>query len=45
MFKSIKTLCLCAGLLASLWGAAPVLAAKPKAEAAAPAVPGAIMAG
>ena len=41
MFKSIKTLFVCAGLLASLMATAPVLAAKPKAEAAAaaPAAP------
>ena len=34
MFKSIKTLFVCAGLLASLMASTPVLAAKPKAEAA-----------
>ena len=34
MFKSIKTLFVCAGLLTSLLGTSPVLAAKPKAEAA-----------
>ena len=41
MFKSIKTLFVCAGLLAGLMATAPVLAAKPKAEAAAaaPAAP------
>lgn len=33
MFKSIKTLFVCAGLLASLMASTPVLAAKPKAEA------------
>ena len=37
MFKSIKTLFVCAGLLATLVAASPVLAAKPKAETAAPA--------
>ena len=34
MFKSIKTLFVCAGLLASLMASTPVLAAKPKAEPA-----------
>ena len=34
MFKQIKTIVLCAGLLASLLGADAALAAKPKAEAA-----------
>ena len=34
MFKSIKTLFVCAGLLVSLLSAAPVWAAKPKADAA-----------
>ena len=38
MLKSIKTLFVCAGLLVSLLSAAPVWAAKPKADAAAPAV-------
>ena len=33
MFKSIKTLFVCAGLLAGLMTTSPVLAAKPKAEA------------
>jgi biopolymer transport protein ExbB len=34
MFKQIKTLVVCAGLLAGLFSVNPVLAAKPKAEAA-----------
>ena len=34
MFKQFKTLVVCAGLLAGLFAASPVLAAKPKAEAA-----------
>ncbi|MBD8052042.1 MotA/TolQ/ExbB proton channel family protein [Limnohabitans radicicola] len=37
MFKQIKTIVLCAGLLASLLGAGTALAAKPKAAEAAPA--------
>ncbi len=37
MFKQIKTIVLCAGLLASLLGADVALAAKPKAAEAAPA--------
>jgi biopolymer transport protein ExbB len=37
MFKQIKTIVLCAGLLASLLGAGAALAAKPKAAEAAPA--------
>ena len=37
MFKQIKTIILCAGLLASLLGAGTALAAKPKAAEAAPA--------
>ena len=37
MFKSIKTLFVCAGLLATLVATGPVMAAKPKAEAAAAA--------
>ena len=39
MFKSIKTLFVCAGLLASLVATGPVLAAKPKADAAAAPAP------
>ncbi len=39
MFKHLKTLVVCAGLLAGLSVAAPVLAAKPKAEAPAAAAP------
>ena len=39
MFKSIKTLFVCAGLLASLVATGPVLAAKLKAEAAAAPAP------
>jgi biopolymer transport protein ExbB len=37
MFKQIKTIVLCAGLLAALLGAGTALAAKPKAAEAAPA--------
>ncbi len=37
MFKQIKTIVLCAGLLASLLGAGTAVAAKPKAAEAAPA--------
>ena len=37
MFKQIKTIVLCAGLLAALLGAGSALAAKPKAAEAAPA--------
>ncbi|MBM3386170.1 MAG: MotA/TolQ/ExbB proton channel family protein [Betaproteobacteria bacterium] len=43
MFKSIKTLFVCASLLASLLSSAPALASKTKAEAA-PAAPAALVA-
>ncbi len=39
MFKSFKTLVVCAGLLAGLLSAGPVLAAKPKEAAPAAAAP------